>query len=235
MNDGKLIDKQYTCVVCDSLDIEIFIEIPQVPVHCNVLYSTREEAVGTPKANIWLGFCGSCGHIYNYAFDPDKLDYTQNYENSLHFSPRFQEYARSLANRLIERHNLYDKDIIEIGCGSGDFLKLMCEMGGNRGVGFDPSSAPNWSPNTDNAVVTFIQDFYSERYASYKADLICCRHVLEHIQFPRDFLSDVRQAIDESLNTLVFFEVPNVLFTLKDLSIWDLIYENCSYFSAVSS
>jgi len=29
----------------------------------------------------------------------------------------------------------------------------------------------------------------------------------------------------------VFFEVPNVLFTLRDLGIWDLIYEHCSYFS----
>jgi hypothetical protein len=32
----------------------------------------------------------------------------------------------------------------------------------------------------------------------------------------------------------VFIEVPNVLYTLRDLGIWDLIYEHCSYFSAPS-
>jgi hypothetical protein len=33
---------------------------------------------------------------------------------------------------------------------------------------------------------------------------------------------------------VVFFEVPNVLYTLRDLGIWDLIYEHCSYFSPPS-
>jgi len=199
-----------------------------------VLWQTREQAISAPKADMRLGFCRNCGHIYNCAFDPDKVDYTQNYENSLHFSPRFQKYARSLAARLIERHNLYDKDIIEIGCGRGDFLKLLCETGGNRGLGFDPSHPVNGLASPKTGSITFIPDFYSEDYADYKADLICCRHVLEHIQFPRDFLANLRRAIGSRLHTVVFFEVPNAVFTLKDLSIWDLIYEHCSYFSIPS-
>jgi len=162
------------------------------------------------------------------------MQYTQDYDNSLHFSPHFQEFARSVAVRLIERHNLYDKNIIEIGCGSGDFLRLLCEIGGNRGVGFDPSSAPNKFLNSDNNRITFIQDFYSEQYISYEADFICCRHVLEHIQHPLEFLISLRRAIGRRTGTIVFFEVPNSLFTLRDLGIWDLIYEHCSYFCSTS-
>jgi SAM-dependent methyltransferase len=157
------------------------------------------------------------------------------YENSLHFSPCFQSYAESLAARLIDRHDLHGQDIIEIGCGRGDFLRLLCKLGGNRGVGFDPSYEPEQSgggSSTDR--ITFIRDFYSERYAGYEASLICCRHVLEHIQIPRDFLNQVRHSIRNRLKTIVFFEVPNVLFTLRDLGIWDLIYEHCSYFSGSS-
>jgi hypothetical protein len=33
------------------------------------------------------------------------------------------------------------------------------------------------------------------------------------------------------METIVFFEVPNVLYTLRDMGIWDIIYEHCSYFS----
>jgi len=33
---------------------------------------------------------------------------------------------------------------------------------------------------------------------------------------------------------MVFFEVPNLNFVLKDLSIWDVIYEHCSYYSKKS-
>jgi 2-polyprenyl-3-methyl-5-hydroxy-6-metoxy-1,4-benzoquinol methylase len=202
-----------------------------VPVHCNILWSTRREAIHAPKGDLQLGFCQRCGHILNLAFDPELITYTQTYENSLHFSPRFQSYAESLANRLIKQYELYGKDIIEIGCGQGDFLKLLCQLGGNRGVGFDPSYVPELDEILAENHITIIRDFYSERFAHYEADLICSRHVLEHIQFPQSFLASVRRSIGDRSHTLVFFEVPNVLFTLQDMGIWDLIYEHCSYFS----
>lgn len=181
-----------------------------------------------------MGFCRQCGHTFNVAFNPDLMHYDQDYENSLHYSQRFQEYAKSVAANLIAGYDLHDKDIVAIGCGRGDFLVLLCELGGNRGVGFDPSYAIKRASGVGQERITFVQDFYSERYADYKADLICCRHVLEHIHHPRDFLAAIRRAIGGQLETVVFFEVPNVNFMLRDLSIWDLIYEHCSYFSAGS-
>jgi SAM-dependent methyltransferase len=217
-----------------STDVVVRLEIPRIPVFCNVLWSTREEAIRAPMGEMRLGFCGNCGHIFNVAFDPSLIEYTQDYENSLHFSPRFRSYAESLAARLVERYDLHDKDIIEIGCGTGEFLSLLCQMGGNRGIGFDPSYVPEPDPDHKAARVTFIRDVYSERYADYKADFVCCRQVLEHIESPRDFLVSVRQAIGNRLGTAVFFEVPNAMFTLRDLGIWDLIYEHPSYFSASS-
>jgi C-methyltransferase C-terminal domain len=42
----------------------------------------------------------------------------------------------------------------------------------------------------------------------------------------------LRRTIGDRWDTVVFFEVPNVLYTLQDLGIWDIIYEHCSYFSA---
>jgi hypothetical protein len=90
----------------------------------------------------------------------------------------------------------------------------------------------NGQSDGETADVTFIQDVYSERHADYKTDFICSRHVLEHIAHPKEFLTQVRRAIGEQRQAAVFFEVPNALFTLRDLAIWDIIYEHCSYFSA---
>ncbi len=227
--------QQSICPVCNTTDIAVFVKVAQVPVHCCLFWPTREEAIQVPRGNIRLGFCRDCGHIFNLAFKPELMKYTQAYENSLHFSPRFQSYVGSLAARLIDRYDLRGKDIIEIGCGKGDFLRLLCALGANRGVGFDPSYAPEQNGGGTTAErITFIQDFYSKRHADYKADLICCRQVLEHIQFPGDFLNGVRHSIGNRPTTVVFFEVPNVLFTLRDLGIWELIYEHCSYFSRSS-
>lgn len=222
------------CTACGSKEIRTIVSIARVPIHCNVLYPTREAALAAPRGDIALAFCDTCGHVFNRSFDPSLMEYTQAYENSLHFSQRFQEYASALAHRLIDRYQIRGKDVVDVGCGKGDFLSMLCEYGDNRGFGFDPSYVPENMTPERAARMTIVQDFYSARYASTRADLITCRHVLEHIQHPRAFVENVRQTVGSRLETVVFFEVPNVMYTLKDLGIWDLIYEHCSYFSPPS-
>lgn len=223
---------QKKCPVCASNDVLVFIEIPEVPVFCNVLWPSREEAQGAPKGDITLGFCTDCGHIFNTGFDPGHVHYNSDYENSLHYSTIFQDYARGLAERLIAHYGLYGKEIVEIGCGNGEFLRLFNELGGNRCVGFD--SACNTKSGSGEADLIFIKDHYSEKYSAYKGDFFCCRQVLEHVSEPRIFLEGLRSSIGDNLNTVVFFEVPNILHTLKDNGVWDVIYEHYSYFSPLS-
>ncbi|NEO20775.1 MULTISPECIES: class I SAM-dependent methyltransferase [unclassified Moorena] len=224
----------HNCPVCASADLEVFFEMLAVPVYCNLLWRSRQTAQNCSKGDIKLGFCPSCGFISNLAFDPTKLGYSQDYENSLHYSARFQDYAQSLAAGLVKRHHLYNKDIIEIGCGKGDFLISLCELGNNRGVGFDPSYVPRSEHQQLQTQVKFVQDFYSQLYQEYQADLICCRHTLEHISNPADLLKPLRQAIGSRLNTIVLFEVPNALDTFRHLAVWDIIYEHCCYFAPTS-
>jgi cyclopropane fatty-acyl-phospholipid synthase-like methyltransferase len=178
-----------------------------------------------------LAFCTGCGHFFNETFDPSLADYNEDYENSLHFSPRFNEYAENLSDRLISTYELHGKDIIEIGCGKGDFLKSLCNKGQNRGVGFDRSYEADRSDDSLNDNITFINDFYNESYSQYPVDFICCRHVLEHIEKPTEFLRGMRKLIGDRKETVFYLEVPNALFTIESMGIWDLIYEHCSYFS----
>lgn len=222
------------CPVCRALDLVPFIEIPGVPIFCNQLFPSYEEAILVPKGAINLSFCKNCGHVFNTAFNPDMMKYSQSYENSLHFSARFQNYARTLARDLIRKYDMHGKNIIEIGCGKGDFLEMLCVFGDNLGVGFDPSYEEERLTKNDNVRFKVIQDLYTEKYADQQADMICCRHVLEHIEEPRHFIQSVRQTVGDQVDTVVFFEVPNVMYTLKDLGVWDLIYEHCGYFSQPS-
>ncbi len=222
------------CPICASSDLYQFMVVRQAPIYCNVLWETREAALSAPCGDITLGYCPNCSHIYNYAFDSSRMDYSQEYENSLHFSERFQRFANNLAEHLIERYNIRGKDIIEIGCGKGDFLRQICRAGNNRGVGFDKSFIPDLVHDTLDPAVRFVVDFFGERYAHEPADLIVCRHVLEHIENPRAFIADLRRVIGDHRQPVVYFEVPNALWTLRDLGIWDIIYEHCSYFTPAS-
>lgn len=228
MNDKAL------CRSCGSQDLEIFYEVGDVPAHSVLLMPTRDTAVSYPRGDIALAFCSNCGFIANVAFDPCLLEYSQQYEETQGFSPTYGAFARRLAAHLISRYNLHDRDIIEIGCGKGEFLALLCEIGGNRGVGFDPSYVEGRLNGATRHPVTFIKDYYSEKYADYHADFFCCRMTLEHIQNVDEFVGIVRRAIGQRKDTTIFFQVPNVSRILRDLAFWDIYYEHCSYFSVGS-
>lgn len=219
------------CPACGSLDVSVFCQMKDMPVHCTVLLSARDEALQYPRGDIVLGFCQCCELIHNLAFDPELVAYSTEYENSLTFSPLFNTYLQDLVHNLINRYHLYGKDIIEIGCGSGDFLTMLCEAGGNRGVGFDPSYEAGRNGGGAVANLTFIQDYYSERYDAYRGDLVCCRQTLEHIQNPVQLLATVRRSIGAQQRPVLFFEVPNAMHTLRESAIWEVIYEHCSYFT----
>ena len=219
------------CPVCKAEDAYIFIEIEGLPVYCNHLSNSYAEAVEMPRGDVRLAYCCHCGHIFNAAFDPREMDYSPRYENSLHFSARFQQYASALAGQLVERYDLHHKKVVEIGSGQGDFLALICKLGQNQGIGFDPSYRGG---SQDGAQIEFIQDYYSEKYAHIQADLVCSRQTLEHIYSPSDFVSGLRQVTRGNPATVFFFEVPNGRFLLNGLSIWDIIYEHYSIFSRPS-
>jgi hypothetical protein len=227
MNDENI--SSTICPVCETPGVLPFLHFKQIPIHCNLLWPTPEAAQGAPRGDISLGFCAHCGYISNLCFDAGLTQHGRRYDRALYFSPCFQQYANSLARKLVERYELTGKDAIEIGSGKGEFLAMLCKLGANRGTGFDP----DYTPPARRPVkgVTFIQDSFSERYAHYRADIICCRFFLERVPQPANFMAQIRRAIGSRQTTAVFFEVPNVLFTLRQVAIWDFSYEHYSYFS----
>jgi SAM-dependent methyltransferase len=220
------------CPITRLEDGEVFFEVESVPVHCNVLCSDRESALATPRGAIRLAFFRSSGMIFNVAFDAAAMAYDQAYDNNLHHSPQFRDFAAELVEDLVAVHGLRGKTVVEIGCGKGQFLELLCRAGGNRGFGFDRSyEGPERRTDVD---LTFVRDWYGERYAHVAADFVCSQHVLEHIEEPNAFFEQIRLALGGRTNATVYCEVPNALWTLRDLGVWDVIYEHCSYFTAPS-
>lgn len=223
-----------SCIVCDAAQLRLVLEFGPVPLHCNLLLATADAARAVPSGTIQLAFCPDCGHLFNRSFDPARLSYDADYETSQHFSPRFRRYAEELADRLIARYGLRGKTAVEIGCGQGDFLALLCERGGCQGLGFDQSYAAAADGRSLPEAVSVSRETAPPQAVYDRADLVICRHVLEHLAEPHELVAAVRRGIGDRPETVVYFEVPNALFTLRELGIWDLIYEHCSYFTAAS-
>jgi 2-polyprenyl-3-methyl-5-hydroxy-6-metoxy-1,4-benzoquinol methylase len=227
--------KPQNCPVCCNSEMMVFFQAESVPVFCNVLFDSRTKAMAAPLAQIHLAYCHQCGLVYNVAFDSTLMQYSAAYENSLHFSQRFRQWADEAAGRLVQQYQLYDKDIIEIGCGQGDFLEILQRLGNNRVLGFDPSYNSNKkTAEFEKPAINIIPKVYAEDFSNYPADFICCRHVLEHIDCPLEFLKSIRSTISQRKDCVVYFEVPNALYSLEHMGLWDIIYEHCSYFTSES-
>ena len=223
-------DPSFPCPVCHDGVLEPFLRIDSVPVVSTQLWPTRQDALDAPRGDLDLGVCRSCGMIRNLAFKPALVEYDAAYENSQHFSPAFSAYAAELARRLVDTYGLRSKVVAEIGSGKGEFLALLCEEGGNRGFGFDPTYDGQVDDHDAAERITFVRDYYSEAFSHVAADLVCCRHVLEHVDDPGAMLDTVRQAI-AGRGTPVYFEVPHAGYVLGPSGLWDFIYQHVSYFS----
>ena len=221
------------CIVCASPKLLQFAEITPLPIDTNRIWLSRIEARAAPKAHIKRVYCATCGHIFNRDYDDDLVNYDLDYENSQIFSPRFLRHVEELAETLIAKHDLRHKRILEIGGGRGDFLRIICERGNNLGVSIGPSYQPvpgeDISPN-----LRFIKDYYTTKYCKVPADIIICRHVLEHFWGPRELITTARKAAGNRRDLVVCFEVPNGDFILRNRALWEFHYQHVSYFTQCS-
>jgi SAM-dependent methyltransferase len=191
----------------------------------------RNAALRFPKGDLALGFCERCGFVSNVRFDSSLQHYTHGYEEQQSFSPRFRKFQTELVDGLIERYGLRGKEVVEIGCGKGDFLIELCARGGNRGVGIDPSCDAARVADAAAGRVRFVAECYGPQHADLPCDFLVCRHTLEHIHNTHEFLTNIRSVIGKRRDMVIFFELPDVRRVLRERAFWDIYYEHCSYFS----
>lgn len=216
------------CLACGATNFEPVIDLGAVPALIGANWQDAQHARAATRGQLDLALCSGCGHVANQSFDPKMLDYDGTYDNSLHHSAVFRNYADVLAKRLVTTYGVRGRQIVEIGSGKGDFLKVLCRLGDNSGVGYDPT-AESGSPQPG---VRLVSEYYRPGSDLEPYDLLICRHVLEHLADPAAFLVSIRQAAPGG--AVLYLEVPAAEFTFSPEDSWDCIYEHVSYFSADS-
>jgi SAM-dependent methyltransferase len=211
--------------------MQVFFELPRVPVNSCLLVDSRAAALDFTRGDIALGFCSHCAFISNVAFRRELTEYSGRYEETQGYSQTFNRFHRSLAEDLVERLGIQGKQVVEIGCGKGEFLSLLCSLGSNRGVGFDPSYDDAREILSKNIDVEVRKEFFDEHSGAEDADFVCCKMTLEHIPATARFVRAARNAMRPSPDSIMFFQVPESMRILRDCAFEDIYYEHCSYFT----
>jgi SAM-dependent methyltransferase len=217
-----------TCPGCDSDASQQFYSLPAVPVHQVKLVPSREAALDCARGDIGLRFCSHCGFVWNAAFDASLMRYDEDYESTQTVSPTFNRFHERLARDLIERFDVRAKRVVEVGCGQGEFITMLAQFAGNHGYGFDQVHR---EAGTASHGVTFIKDFYGPAYKSLEPDFVCCKMTLEHVHDTGPFLRNMRAAMGDRPDSVIFFMIPEITRILSLRAFWDVYYEHCSYYS----
>jgi ubiquinone/menaquinone biosynthesis C-methylase UbiE len=198
------------------------------------MLDSAEEAMGFPSGMVRLALCRGCGFVTNTAFDPRWSAYAPNYEDQQSFSPTFNSFAGQLAAELVARHALQGRRAVEIGCSKGDFMALLCEAGGMETVGIDPSAVEGRVAPPSRGSMRFLREYYGPQHLALPADLLCCRHTLEHIRDVHATLDLMRRHAAMTPGAVLCIEVPDATRIWKTCAFEDIYYEHCSYFTAGS-
>jgi hypothetical protein len=104
-----------------------------LPVLQNRTFATAEQAKASGSAD--MCWCRTAsGLIFNAAFDASQLSYDVDYQNEQAHSVQFQHLNDVEA--ILARH-FKGRELIEVGCGKGYFLKC-CKGLGYSITGIDP-------------------------------------------------------------------------------------------------
>ena len=218
-----------TCPICRKSGLVSTVKRSRLPAMQNYVFRHIELAQMAKSGRFDLAACPACGFAHNTSFDPALVDYDEGYDNSVPSSV-MTTYYKELATYLHEKYSLDNRLIVDVGCGKGTFLKVMCEMFTRvRGLGIDPSYEGD--SQIDDGRIEFVKDFFSERHIGERPSLVVCRHVVEHIPHPMSFLKTIHSALEAFPETQLYFEVPDTNWIIENSAFWDFCYEHCNYFT----
>jgi len=188
----------------------------QLPIFQNRVYDSPVEARACPKGDIRLVEDARTGLIYNAAFRQEMMVYDGHYQNEQAVSPLFQQHLEVVADTI--SRTMGRERLIEVGCGKGYFLELLLSKGYDI-TGFDP---------TYEGTNARVKRHYFQPGSASEADGLILRHVLEHIQDPVAFLSQLKVA--NGGKGKIYIEVPCFDWICKHRTWFDVFYEHVNYF-----
>jgi 2-polyprenyl-3-methyl-5-hydroxy-6-metoxy-1,4-benzoquinol methylase len=208
--------------------MELFIEFPKYPKTISNLFNDPQSA---KKSFISISFlkCCFCNHVQIAEDMPQ--EFYEDYVMTVSHSKKMNDFQYEQAKYFIEKYNLRDKKVLEVGCGDGNFLNIL-RASGVKAYGNEPSTpfrelALKKGLNVDDK---FVNENY--KHADIPFDAVISREVMEHVPAPVEFLRNIRKLLKPEGHILI--EVPNFEKAIRELRYYDMFPDHLSYFTKES-
>ena len=183
---------------------------------------------GGNEFEMYFSLCNKCGFVW--LKNPVKEKELNNYYiNSGHMQKRNKSKVYKGQFKFIIDNTVNNNicSVLDVGCGDFDFLRLFDKN--IKKIGNDVRKE-TFEACDD---VSYLPGFFKDLKRSKKYDLICFRHIVEHLNDINDTLSQASNII--SSQGLIYIEVPSIYYfsNLKFMNT-DFTFEHVNYFSTNS-
>lgn len=176
---------------------------------------------------IRLAICHQCSHVHNIDFNPNYTNYTNGCRmfNNGELWQKHMKYVQSRVECMMV------DTLIEIGAGDCTFLDSVDTSAIKIAV--DPAHSSAIAAE-ELGIHHYREKFCADDHIPDGADEvgIVMRHLLEHMEEPRDFIEEIAIRAHERADTIqLFIEVPNCEIALQRTRIEDWTYEHVQHFT----
>lgn len=223
------------CIACAyPITHPIYHPEPQ-PLAALYLPDTQEKATNIQTFPMNFHSCAACSHIFNTEFDYSKVPYENNSNLMFNHGSTWQTYMEEIIQELHKQYNFDKFTCIEIGCGTGHFLeRLKHHIPSITPIGFEPGNDTEHAK--EKGIEVFQEYFMAEHHIKqHKPDLLIARHVIEHLDNPKDFITQISHWCNlHDQFPYVLIEVPRINNAIEQHRLNDYLYEHVSNFTDLS-
>lgn len=144
-------------------------------------------------------------HLNDYYQSENYISHTDGNRNALEKIYQIvKQYTIKTKWDLIKKHQNKDKiNVLDIGCGTGDFLKYGNQKNNSNGVGVEPNDVARQKAQSKNVeVFNDLKEIKAQNY-----DVITLWHVLEHVPDIENYFSFFNEKLHK--DGLLVIAVPN--------------------------
>ena len=217
------------CILCNSNNVEVVFHLENAPQYAQKVLDTPDAIEGA-KVNVHLFKCNECNMIQ---IDPDRVShdkYWDDYLNSRACTELYVQYDNSLADTFINRFELQEKTIVEIGCGDGYFSEALQSRGATVSA-IEPSKKAYKIVKQQgiNCYNEYVDDHISSNVLE-RFDAFVTKQVIDLVKNPNKLLKNIGTLLKPGAFGLI--DVPSWTKTLIDQRYNSILPDRISYFTA---